>query len=78
MAISVKISEENYKNLCAISGKLQEKIQKPVSINEAIKFLCMKKKLSELAGTWEMSCKEAEEFTKELNKGWKKWKIKSA
>lgn len=29
--------------------------------------------LSNLAGKWEMSDKEAEEFMKTLKKGWRKW-----
>ena len=78
MSVSVKISEENYKQLNMISGELQEKLQKPVSLNEALGFLFKKKrKISDLAGSWDMSDKEAELFKKELKKGWKKWKIKS-
>ena len=79
MPISIKISEENYKSLCELSGKLREKLHKPVSINEAISFLYKKRKLSDLAGAWEdMSSGEAEEFMDDLKKGWKRWKIKSA
>jgi len=37
-----------------------------------------KKRISDLAGFWKMSDKEAEEFLGELKKGWKKWKIESA
>jgi predicted CopG family antitoxin len=77
MAISIKISEENYKRLCSLSGRLQNKLHKPVSINEAISFLCKKRKLGDLAGTWDMSDKEVTSFTKDLHKGWKKWTIKS-
>jgi len=78
MSISVKISEENYKMLCSLSGRLQEEIQKPVSINEAISYLSKKGKLSDLAGAWKMSDKESKEMLSSINEGWKRWKIKSA
>lgn len=75
MAISIKISEENYKILCSLSGRLREKLQRPVSIDEAIGFLHKKGKLSDLAGSWKMSDKETGELMNELKKGWKKWTI---
>ena len=78
MPISIKISEDNYKMLCSLSGKLREKLHKPVSINEAISFLYKGRKISDLAGAWKMNDKEAEEFMGELKKGWKKWTIRSA
>ncbi|MBI2652972.1 hypothetical protein HYX00_05900 [Candidatus Woesearchaeota archaeon] len=78
MPISIKISEDNYKMLCSLSGKLREKLHKPVSINEAISYLYKRKEISDLAGAWDMSDKEARGFMGELKKGWGKWKIKSA
>lgn len=78
MPLSIKISEENYKVLSVLSGRLREKLHKPVSINDAISFLYKRRKISELAGAWKMSDKEAENFMSELKEGWKKWKIKSA
>jgi predicted CopG family antitoxin len=78
MPVSIKISDENYKKLCSLSGKLRVKLHKPVSINEAISFLYKKRKLSDLAGAWKMDDKEAEELTKNLKKGWSRWKTGSA
>ena len=78
MPISIKISEENYKKLCELSGRLRERLHKPVSINEAISYLYKRKKISELAGTWKMNDEEVGEFMEGLREGWKKWKIKSA
>lgn len=78
MPISIKISEDNYKMLCSLSGKLREKLHKPVSINEAISYLYKRKEISDLAGTWDMSDKEASRFIGDIKKGWGKWKIKSA
>lgn len=79
MPISIKVSEENYKWLNALSGELRERLQRPVSINEALTFLHQKKaqKLSDLAGTWQMSDKDAKHFLESLKKGWTKWKISS-
>lgn len=77
MTISVKISEENYKMLNALSGRLRTKFHRPVSINEAISHLNNNKKLSDLAGAWKMSDKEVDELKKSLKKGWNKWKTKS-
>ena len=78
MQVSIKVSEENYKRLCALSGELRGKLQKPVSINEAISFLYSKRRISDLAGTWKMSDEEAEGLTRALRKGWKKWTAKYA
>ena len=77
MPISIKISEDNYRVLCSLSGKLREKLHKPVSINEAISFLYKRRKISDLAGVWKMSDKEASEFIADLKEGWNKWKTKS-
>ena len=78
MLKSIKISKENYEKLCNSSGKLTEKLNRPISINEAISFLYKKRRLSEIAGTWKMEDKELECIKENLNKGWKKWKIRSA
>ena len=79
MPVSIKISDENYKWLSSLSGELRKYLQRPVSINEAINYLQKKEnqKISDLAGTWKMSDKEAGEFLGNLKKGWAKWKIKS-
>lgn len=78
MAISVKISEENYRMLCSLSGRLQEKFGKPVSINEAISYLEKGGKLSDLAGSWKISEREVNEMNQSLKRGWKKWAKESA
>lgn len=78
MPVSIKISEENYRMLCSLSGKLREKLHKPASINDAISFLYKRRKISDLAGTWKMSDNEAEKFMADLKEGWKKWKTRSA
>jgi hypothetical protein len=77
MPVSIKISEENYKKLCSLSGKLRMKFHKPVSINEAISYL-YRNKLSGVGGSWNMADKEAEKLIQNLHDGWRKWKPKSA
>lgn len=77
MTMSIKISEENYRTLCGLSGRLREKLHRPVSINDAISYLYSRRKISDLAGTWNMRDHEAEDFMANLREGWKKWKIKS-
>ena len=76
-AKTVKISAENYRLLCGYAGELQVELGEPVSVDRALTFLFYKSKLSDLAGSWEMSDKEAEEMLTSLRKGWDKWKIKS-
>ncbi len=78
MHVSIKISEENYRRLCFLSGKLREELHKTVSINDAISFLYNRRKLSDLAGSWKMSDMEAKSFMEDVRKRWKGWKIKSA
>ena len=77
MSIAVKISTENYRELSVLSGRLQETNQKPTSLNEALSFLLKRRKISDLAGTWKGSDKEAEKIMKDLRKGWGSWQIKS-
>ncbi|MBI3051448.1 hypothetical protein HYY74_03245 [Candidatus Woesearchaeota archaeon] len=78
MSVSIKISRENYERLSSLSGRLRSELNRPVSINEAISFLYRKGKLSDVAGTWKMTDREAEGFMADLQRGWERWKPKSA
>ncbi len=71
---TIKISEDNYRWLVELSGEIQKELGKPVSIDKALKTL-HKGKLSDLAGKLKMTDKEVETMSKNLSKGWKKWKI---
>jgi len=75
---SVKISKETYAELSEIAGELQIKLKRPVSIEEAIKHLTKRRrkgvKISDLAGSWNMTDHEAEEIETEISQAWKKWK----
>lgn len=75
---TVKISESNYKAVCEYAGEIQRNLGEPVSVDKALSLLLSSKKLSDLAGTWKMKDKEAEDMKKTLRKGWSRWKIKSA
>ena len=70
---SIKIKEETYRQLVAIAGKLQAELKKPVSVEDAIRYL-MKRRISDLAGSWEVEKEEAEEIKKEIKRKWKSWK----
>ena len=73
MSTSIKVSEENYQRLCRVSGKLQEKLKKPVSLNDAISYLYNKTMIEDLAGTWDMTDDETDKWVEELKSGWKEW-----
>jgi predicted CopG family antitoxin len=70
---SIKLSEETYRKLVELAGKLQTELKKPVSIEEAIKYL-MKKRISDLAGSWEISEEEVMEIKESLRERWRAWR----
>ncbi len=70
---SIKISEETYKKLVEMAGRLQAELKRSVSIEDAIKYL-MRRKISDLSGSWDVSDEEAQEIKEFLRKGWKAWK----
>ena len=76
MSTSIKVSNENYERLCEISGKLQEKLKKPVSLNDAITHLQRRTMIEDLIGSWDLSDEEAKMLSKELREGWKAWNKK--
>ena len=75
---TIKISTGNYRSICEFAGELQKERGELVSIDRTLSVLLQKKKLSDLAGGWKMSDKEAEEMQESLRGGWKKWKTKFA
>jgi len=76
---SIKVGKETYAELSEIAGELQLKLKRPVSIDEAIKHLTKRRKkgvkISDLAGSWKISDKEAEEIKTSIDAAWEKWKI---
>jgi len=75
---SVKVSKETYAELNAIAGELQVKLKRPVSIEEAMKHLIRRskkgKKISDLAGLWNVSDEEAKEIKASIDQVWETWK----
>jgi hypothetical protein len=76
---AVKVSKETYAKLSEIAGELQIKLKKPVSIEEAMKYLIRRSqrgaKISDLAGSWDVTDKEAKEIKVSINEAWEKWTL---
>jgi predicted CopG family antitoxin len=70
---SIKVSEETYRKLVELAGKLQAELKKPVSIEDAIRYL-MRRKISDLAGSWDISDEEVKVIKESLRRGWSTWK----
>jgi len=67
---TIKISEENYKQLLAVATALQHQYGRKVSFDEALHDKLNKNKkrgdIMKLAGSWKMSDKEAEKLLGEI------------
>lgn len=78
VARSVRVEEKTYRKLSQTSGRLQAILGRPVSLDEAIWYLLKapreQGKISDLAGSWDMSESEAKEIEKAISEGWKHWK----
>jgi hypothetical protein len=75
---TVKVSEETYKKLNRLAGKLRSKTGRPISVDEALDF-ALKRKSNNLSpsdfGSWaSMSDAEEEDILRSLDKFWKGWK----
>ncbi len=75
---AIKISKETYAELSQIAGELQVKLKRPVSIEEAMKHLIKRRtrgsKISDLAGTWNITDKELKQINASISEAWEKWK----
>lgn len=77
---TIKITEETYAKLAEVAGELQIRLKRPVSLDEAVKHLLEHKerqrgiKITDLAGSWDMSDKEWAEIKASLAEAWKRWK----
>jgi len=74
---TIKISSATYRDICEYAGELQKELGEPVSLDKALTSLFHKRKLGDLAGSWKMSEKDAEEMKRTIKKGWSTWKLKS-
>ncbi len=70
---TIKISEETYRRLVELAGKLQAERGEPVSIEDAIRYL-LKREISDLAGSWDVTDEEVEEIRRSLRERWSAWK----
>jgi len=79
LAKSVRVEERTYRKLSQTSGRLQAMLGRPVSLDEAIWYLLKgprgEGRVTDLAGSWEMSESEARAVEKVLREGWKRWKL---
>jgi predicted CopG family antitoxin len=77
---TIRLDMETYNELCRIAGVLQTQLGHPISLGDAIKFLLdrtrKKNRISDLAGTWDVTDEEIKEIKESLEKGWMQWKIK--
>ena len=75
---AVKVSKETYAQLAAIAGELQVKLKRPVSIEEAMKHLIRQRekgrKITDLAGSWDVTDEETEKIKASINQVWETWK----
>jgi hypothetical protein len=76
---AIKVSKETYAKLSEIAGELQIKLRRPVSIEEAMKDLIKRRekgrKISDLAGSWNVTDAEFKEIKASIDESWKKWKL---
>jgi len=76
---TIKISKETYAKLSETAGELQMRLKRPVSLDEAMKYLINLKekntKITDLAGTWDITDKELVEIKTSLKEAWKRWKL---
>lgn len=70
---TVRVDEKTYRRLSEYAGDLQIKLKRPVSINEAIKYLAQEapknNRISDLAETWDVMDDEIDEIMRSLRKG---------
>jgi hypothetical protein len=74
---AIKVSKETYAKLNEIAGELQVKLRRSVSIEEAMKELIKRRekgrKISDLAGSWNMTDAEFKGIKTAIDESWKKW-----
>ena len=78
---TVKISKETYSKLSEIAGELQIRLKRPVSLDEAMRYLLTSRRknkgtrITDLAGSLDMPDKEWAEIRASLSEAWKKWRL---
>ncbi|HIH45313.1 MAG TPA: hypothetical protein HA257_09685 [Candidatus Methanoperedenaceae archaeon] len=74
---TIKIRDETYEHINVFIGDLIKELKRPVSMDEALRYLlkCRKNKPSTFAGGWKMDEKEADKLKRELKDSWKRWEL---
>ena len=76
---TVKISKETYAKLSEIAGELQMRLKRPVSLDEAMEYLISLRgkgtKITDLAGSWDISDEELAEIKASQTEAWKRWRM---
>jgi hypothetical protein len=76
---TVKISKETYAKLSEIAGELQMRLKRPVSLDEAMEYLISLRgkgtKVTDLAGSWDISDEELAEIKASQTEAWKRWRL---
>ena len=79
---SVKVSRDIYARLCEVAGELQVRLKRPVSFDEAMRYLLSLRErkrrgvvITDLAGSWDMSDEEWAEIKVDLEEAWRRWKV---
>ena len=75
---TIHVTEDIYKRLFKVAEQLQAERKHSVSVDEAIKIMMddfgRKNKISDLAGTWDISEEEVETIKKSIKERWIRWK----
>lgn len=74
---TIKIRDETYESLNVLIGDLMKEFKRPVSMDEALRYLLKsrKNKPSKFAGGWKMDKDELDMMRSELKEAWKRWEL---
>ena len=74
---TIKIRDETYESLNAFIGDLMKEFKRPVSMDEALRYLLKSRKNrpSKFAGGWKMDEDELDKMRSELKEAWKRWEL---
>ena len=74
---TIHVTEDIYKRLFKVAEQLQAERKHSVSVDEAIKIMMddfgRKNKISDLAGTWDISEEEVETIKRLIKEGWRRF-----
>lgn len=75
---TIKVDERTYRLLNELVGEMRAEEKRPVSMNEALSRLLIRKKrnIMDLAGAWKMSDKEAEKIKRDIKRRRRSWTIR--